>query len=227
MTAIGSIVFDLDGTLIDSAPDINAIANATLATAGVAGISLAETHDFIGDGPGAFVSRMMSARGLGDAPDVLAKLYSEFKERYLTATENTVVYPGVIDALDTLVHVGYRLGLCTNKAIAPTNAVLAHFGLTEYFVSIVGGDTQSQRKPDPAPLLHVFDQIGTADAPQLYVGDSEVDVETADRAGVPFALFTKGYRKTPVAELVHAYAFDDYSKLAGTVTKHFSKPAAS
>jgi len=224
MPTPGCIVFDLDGTLIDSAPDINAIASATLATVGAAGISLAETHDFIGKGPGVFVSRMMAVRGLGDAPEIHAKLYSEFTERYMTATENTVLYPGVINALDAFARAGYHLGLCTNKPIAPTNAVLAHFGLIKYFRAVIGGDSLAQRKPDPAPLLHVFDQIGTTDTPRLYVGDSEVDADTASNARVPFALFTEGYRKTPVADVTHTYEFGDYSKFAAVVDGHFSQP---
>ena len=116
--------------------------------------------------------------------------------------------------LETLHQKGHRIGLCTNKPVAPTNDILDHFGLTNLFSVVIGGDSLAQRKPDPAPLLAAFEALG---GPGIYVGDSEVDAQTAERAGIPIALFTEGYRKTPVAELTHEWAFRDFADLSAII----------
>ncbi len=206
------IVFDLDGTLIDSAPDIQGVANGVLASHG-AGISLAETREFIGNGVDVFVTRMRAAK---DLPDALhADFVAEFKRGYLTAFSLTQVYAGVVEALETLEQAGHSIGICTNKPLAPCNAVLDHLDLTRFFRTIVGGDTLSVSKPDPAPLNAAFDALG--DGPRIYAGDSEVDAETAQRAGVPFLLFSEGYRKTPVAAIPHDTAFSSYAALPALI----------
>jgi phosphoglycolate phosphatase len=213
MTSPAAIVFDLDGTLIDSAPDIRAIANAVLAEVGAAPITLAETRSFVGNGAPAFVSKMRAARGLPDG--LQAELLAAFVARYETAHDLTEVYPGVRDALAGLAGQGHRLGLCTNKPEGPARTVLAHLGLDTAFATLWGGDSLPVRKPDPAPLMAAFAALGPM--PRIYVGDSEVDAETAVRAEVPFLLFTEGYRKTPVSGIPHAAAFDDFAALPALV----------
>ncbi len=205
------IVFDLDGTLIDSAPDIAAAANRTLAEVGVTPLSLAQARSFVGGGAPIFVERMAAARGLADP----AVLLPRFLHHYEGAVAHTVIYPGVEDALARLRAGGHRLGLCTNKPVGPTRSVLAHFGWDAMFDIVVGGDSLAVCKPDPAPLLAAFEDLG--EGPCLYVGDSEVDAETAARAGVPFVLFTEGYRKSPVADLQHGALFSDWAEVPGVV----------
>ena len=217
-----AIVFDLDGTLIDSAPDLQAIANAVLEPIGKGDISLDEAKSFIGKGVAVFVSRMMTSRDMGVDAGLHARLSTDFAKRYEVATEHSKLYPGVLKALENLSSQGYALGMCTNKPMAPTKTVLAHFGLGEFFGAVVAGDTLSMRKPDAAPLLHCFDLLGENDGRRLYVGDSEVDVETAVNAKVDMALFTEGYRKTPIEELKHAYSFDQFNKLGNLAMDHFS-----
>lgn len=202
------IVFDLDGTLIDSARDINAIANASLATVGAAPISLQETRSFVGNGIGDFVAKMRKARGVPDSEH--ARLLSDMVARYDAAVALTVTYPGVIPALETLAA-RHKLGICTNKLLRPCMAVLRHLEIDTYFSTIWGGDNPLARKPDPAPLVAAFKELG--DGPCLYVGDSEVDAETAERAGVPFLLFTPGYRHRPVSEIPHTEPFDSFVDL--------------
>ncbi|MGI3185093.1 phosphoglycolate phosphatase [Nioella aestuarii] len=207
------IVFDLDGTLIDSAPDIHAIANEVLALEGYDPITLQDTRRFVGNGAVVFVARMRGARNVPEAAQ--ERMYTAFIERYDRAVGRTHRYPDVTETLQALRAAGHRLGLCTNKPIGPARAVLAHLDLDGFFETVIGGDSLIVKKPDPAPLEAAFDALG--DGPRIYVGDSEVDAETAERLGVPFLLFTEGYRKTPAEKLPHHAGFDDYTLLAGLV----------
>ncbi len=210
-----AIVFDLDGTLVDSAPDIRAVASAVLEAEGAPGLSLAETRAFIGNGAPVFVQRMIAARGLPGDDATRARLLGAFLARYDSALGLTRLYPGAAAALAALAAAGHALGLCTNKPAGPTRALLAHLGLAGTFAAVVCGDTLPRRKPDPAPLRHCLAALGAPGG--LFVGDSEVDAETAARAGLPFVLFTSGYRKTPVAAIAHAAAFDDHALLPGLI----------
>lgn len=213
------IVFDLDGTLIDSAPDIHGVANSLIAPHG-AQITLAQTHSFIGNGVSVFINRMLEATEL--PPDLHDGLLPAFKQAYLTAFTRTEIYEGVIAALDALSASGAVLGICTNKPLAPTHAVLDHLALAKYFATVWGGDSLAVHKPDPAPLHAAFDALGTG--PCIYVGDSEVDAQTAQSAGVPFLLYTKGYRKTPVDQIPQTAAFGDFSQLPALVTRYAGSP---
>ena len=204
-----NIVFDLDGTLIDSAPDIHAAANKVLVAEGLPEITLPQARGYVGHGAPVFIQRMRADLGLGE--DRQAPLLAAFLELYESAVHLTEPYPGVVAVLESLKVEGHRLGVCTNKPIGPTRAVLAHLGLAQFFDVVLGGDSLPVRKPDPAPLLAAFDALGEGRG--VYVGDSEVDAETAERAGVPFFLFTQGYRKTPVEELYHTASFDDFAAL--------------
>ena len=207
------VVFDLDGTLVDSAPDLHVIANDLLTAAGHAPITLDEARSYIGQGVAVFVARMRAARGIADSGQ--AALQAGFMARYEAAVDLTTVYPGVPQALAALRQAGHRLGLCTNKPLRPTMALLRHFGFAGLFDRVIAGDSLPTRKPDPAPLRAALDMGGAG--PDLYVGDSEIDAETAQRAGVPFLLFTQGYRSAPVSDLPHAAAFDRFSALPGLI----------
>lgn len=209
------IVFDLDGTLIDSAPDIHGVANAVLGAEGYDPITLADTRRFIGNGASVFIDQMRAIRDIPDADH--ARLLDMFMARYEDAVHLTVLYEGVRDVLDHLVAQGHVLGLCTNKPTSPTRRVLAHMGLDPYFKIVLGGDSLPKRKPDPAPLRACFDALG--DGPKIYVGDSEVDAQTAQAAQVPFMLFTRGYRKSPVEAVPHTVRFDLWSAVPELVTE--------
>lgn len=211
-----AVVFDLDGTLIDSAPDIHASANRLMVEQGFAPFEPAETRAFIGQGVPHFIACCLRARGAAGRPALQAHLVEAFLAGYESAVTLTTVYPGVAEALARLAATQVRLGICTNKPEAPARAVLAHLGLTRHFDVVIGGDSTTQRKPDPMPLRAAVAGIGAGDV--VYVGDSEVDAETAARAGLPFALFTEGYRKGPVADLPHHAAFSDFARLPEIVT---------
>jgi len=216
---VTNIVFDLDGTLIDSAPDIHAAANRMLADEGHAPLDIETIISFIGNGLPKLVERVMRTRAID--PGEHARL-SGLTLDYYNADPATLsrVYPGLKTLLPALKAQGHKLGICTNKPEEPARAILPALGLDGLFDVVIGGDALPVKKPDPAPLLHAFDALG--EGTRLYVGDSEVDAQTANRAGVPFALFTEGYRKTPVAELPHAHAFGDFADLGEIIKEKYS-----
>lgn len=205
------IIFDLDGTLIDSAPDIHAAGAAVLASEGLAPVTVAQSRSFIGNGARVFVERLERAGAGTNDPARTARMHEHFIEKYQTAHALTRLYPDVIATLEHLRDAGWRMAICTNKPCAPTRTVLAHFGLAGFFEAVIGGDSLSVIKPDPAPLYAALDALGGGAV--VYVGDSEVDAATAMAARVPFALFTQGYRKTPVADIAHQRAFDHFRDL--------------
>lgn len=212
-----AVIFDLDGTLIDSAPDIHAAGTTVLQRHGLEPFTLVEARSFVGHGAAVYIERCMAARGRQDDTAMHAQLLEDFLALYEDAVHLTQLYPGVVECLEALASAGLRLGLCTNKPERPTRSVLAHLGLTGHFDAMVGGDTLAVRKPDPAPLHEAVRRIGARDV--IYVGDSEVDAETASSAGVPFALFTNGYRKTPVERLAHDGRFDEFGALPAMVKR--------
>lgn len=209
------ILFDLDGTLVHSAPDIHAAVNRVLAGMGQPPLSLETVTGFIGNGVARLIARVIAALGLdpGMQADMVARFHAEYDDR---AAELSHLYPGVLAALKAVQAGGHPLGLCTNKPTASTRAMLHTLGLGGFFPVVVCGDTLPVRKPDPAPLHEGFRQLG---GPGVFVGDSEIDAESAERAGVPFLLFTQGYRKAAVADLPHRAAFDDFAHLPGLVSK--------
>jgi len=217
-----AVIFDLDGTLIDSAPDIHAAANAVLQGEGLPLVSFEQSRSFVGRGARIFVERMERAVTGENAPARTDHLHKRFLHFYERAHENTRIYPGVVAVLEGLRAEGFALGLCTNKPMRPTRAVLAHLGWDRLFDVVIGGDSLAVAKPDPAPLIAVVDGLGLT-LPQItYIGDSETDAETAERAGARFGLFTEGYRHTAPEDLYHQFRFDDYNLL----TDYLKDPAA-
>jgi len=212
----GAIVFDLDGTLVDSAPDIHAAANRMLADCGEAPLDLEAITRFIGNGIPKLVRLVMAERGISsDQEDRLKALML----RHYTAhpADLTRPYPGVADALEVLRDAGFGLGVCTNKFHAPSVQILDALDLSRFFDVVIGGDSLPVKKPDPAPLHAAFGALRAS--PLLYVGDSEIDAETAKHAGIAFGLFTRGYRTTPVEELPHSFSFDDFSTLPKQIAR--------
>ena len=205
-----NIVFDLDGTLIDSAPDIHATANAVLADEGLAGFDLATVRGFVGRGVPHLVDSLLRAHGIED-PARAARMAENLIARYEDAVTLTQPYPAAEAALQALQGAGHRLAVCTNKPLAPAMAVLRHLGLAQYFDVVLGGDSGLPRKPDPAPLFETLRRMG--DGPAAYVGDSDVDAATAQAANLPFFLFTEGYRHAPAESLPHRASFSDFADL--------------
>lgn len=208
-----ALIFDLDGTLIDSAPDIHAAVNRLMALYDMPQFTYDQVRGFVGNGVGILLERCLRAHNRPHDSALHAEMMDAFIEIYETAHDLTTIYPGVEAALDELA--GHPMAICTNKPEGPTRSVLSHLGLSRYFPVIVGGDTLPQRKPDPAPLFEAIRRIGHDRV--LFVGDSEVDAETAARAQVPFLLFSGGYRKAPPETLGAVAIFDDWAAFASMV----------
>lgn len=208
------VVFDLDGTLIDSAPDIHAAVARMLAAEGLAPLPLDTVRGFIGNGVAALVERVMAAAGL--PPTEHPRLLARFQAEYDAAPSAlTRVFDGAEEALAALAATGHPLGICTNKPEATSRAILADLGLLAHFGAVVGGDSLPVRKPRPEPLLEAFRRLGAERG--LYVGDSEVDGETAAAAEVPLFLFANGYRRSPMSEIPHHAAFGDFASLPALI----------
>lgn len=210
------IVFDLDGTLIDSLPDIRAAALEAFDPLGITPVTMAEIHEFTGNGVAHFITRLIETRAL--APETRPDLMARFLTCYPQHQDLTTLYPCVRTTLTALRAQGHPLGLCTNKPEVATRAVLKHFDLPGMFEILLFGDSLPERKPHPAPLHAAL--AGCGGGPGLYVGDSEVDADTAHAANVPFALFTSGYLKRPLADTPHQYAFADFTDLLTIVNSH-------
>ena len=217
-TSIGLVVFDCDGTLVDSAPDIRAAINRMLADEGQPDLDLPTITSFIGNGLPKLVERVMTRQNMDMAQ--FHRISADVLQIYETAsTELTRPYPGMLATLKTLKSTGYRLGVCTNKPFGPAVHLLTDMALDGFFDVVIGGDSTDKRKPDPLPLQEALRALNASDV--LYVGDSEIDAETAVNAGVAFALFTEGYRKRPVSQIPHDFAFSDFDLLPGIVQHRF------
>ena len=218
-----AVVFDLDGTLVDSVADIHAAAAAFLDERGHPSLDLATITGFVGNGVPVLLERVLRAVGdPADAGAVQAAL-PRFLEIYGAAPSAlSQLYPGVAESLAALQAAGSALAICTNKPAVPAREVIEDLGIAEFFSALVGGDSLPQRKPDPAPLHYAAGLLGVDRSDLIYVGDSEVDAATAEAAAVPFLLFTEGYRKGPIEALPHKASFSHFGNLPDLCARLFA-----
>lgn len=210
---MSALIFDLDGTLVDSAPDLAHAANTLLAQQDLAALSLETIAGFIGNGIPKLVERALRAHDVQFSPDEFDRYVARFMEIYgADPAGHGRLYPGVESAL-AQIEKAHIVGICTNKAAAMTDKVVRAYGLDRRISHVMSGDSLPVKKPDPAPLFALAEQMGAERKDIVYVGDSETDAETAQRAQVPFYLYRHGYRKTPVEELPHKAVFDHFDAL--------------
>lgn len=212
MTMPDALIFDLDGTLIHSAPDLHAAANAMLRHMDRPEQDLATTISFIGNGVEVLVQRCLAASGGGDEA-IQAKALAQFHTHYeKNLTVLTQPYDGVLAVLDQAQAAGIAMAVCTNKPQGPARAICDALDLSPYFANITGALPDVPKKPDPTSLLGVLDDLGARPAHSLYVGDSLVDHETALNACVPFRLFDGGYLKGRPHGLDPSHRFAHWSE---------------
>ena len=219
------LIFDFDGTLIDSVPDLADATNAMLTTLGKTPYPLGSIRNWVGNG-----SRMLVERALVGKIEVLegelAKEAVDHAEQvFFDAYKNisgskTVAYPDVDSGLRKLQAAGYELALVTNKPIRFVPKILQSFGWQDIFSEVLGGDSLSSKKPDPAPLLHVCEALNVTPEQAVMIGDSRNDILAGQNANMDTLALSYGYNYgQDIRELNPTAAFDDFSALVDYLLK--------
>lgn len=216
-----AVVFDLDGTLVDSLPDLYDALTIALAEVGCPAVPQALVRDSLH--AGLHGSARAALAYLSMPATFVSKVTERYAHHYACGlARHTRAYPGVETMLDRFARAGVRLGVCTNKGEAQARQLLTHLALADYFGVVIGADTVSRSKPDPAPLRAALTALGTAPQCSLMVGDSEVDLACAQAAGLACAIHVGGYGRfadaPPGADLLlHSYEGRDLEALLAFV----------
>lgn len=209
-----AVIFDLDGTLVDTAPDLWRATNHVLVLAGRREIGLDEVRAFVGHGARALIARGFDATGGPVQAQALDALYAQFVAYYgANIARDSVPFPGLVGLLERCRADGIALGVCTNKLEALSVALLEALDLARHFGAIVGPDTLGIAKPDPAPYRETLRRLGAQAARSVMVGDSETDILTARAAGVPVIAVPFGYAPEPVALYAPDYLVAHYDDM--------------
>jgi phosphoglycolate phosphatase len=197
-----TIVYDLDGTLADTAEDLVTTLNWLLRREGLAPLQVETAGSLLGAGARALIARGFAASGKTLDPRALEGLFADYLGYYSGhLVVHTRLYPGVDEALATFARAGWRQAVCTNKIEGLAKLLITKLGIAERFAFICGQDTFGIGKPDAAPLLKTIAASGGAKERAIMVGDSETDIKTARAAGVPVIAVDFGYADVPVEEL--------------------------
>lgn len=216
---VDAVLFDLDGTLLHTSPDIDRALNRALVERGMSPLNEDVTQTLIGGGSAVLIERALALLGAADEMHTRELVLSRYESCYQSLCQSaeghlTQLCPGVEAALDGLRQMGLKLGVVTNKETRFVAPLLQRFGMMGWFDIVVDGDTLAQRKPDPAPLLHACDALAVAPAHALYVGDSATDALAAQAAGMPMICVSYGYSADhPVSELPCLRVIDDLEEL--------------
>ena len=197
-----TLVFDLDGTLIDTAPDLIDTLNVVFAREGLPPVPYEIARNLIGGGARGMIARGIAAEGIAVAAAKLEQLFADFIAHYTDhIADRSRPFPGVTDALDVLASEGYRFAVCTNKLERLSVLLLKQLKLAERFAAICGQDTFGIQKPDPEVLRRTVAAAGGSLTQAIMIGDSSTDIRTARAAGVPVIAVDFGYSERPVSEL--------------------------
>lgn len=193
-----AILFDLDGTLVDSVPDLARCVNAALASVGHAVVEQDRVRGWVGNGAARLLHRALTGRPDGFAPAALhGQAMAVFNAHYAAEPcRDSRLYPGVATTLAALAGAGIRLGCVTNKPHRFVQPLMAALGIGECFASVIGGDSTARLKPDPLPVLAALSGLGVAAERCLLVGDSHIDMAAGQAAGVATVAVTYGYDRS-------------------------------
>ncbi|SFJ99567.1 HAD-IA family hydrolase [Methylocapsa palsarum] len=194
------LVFDLDGTLADTAGDLIATLNAILQREGLSGVAAAEARAMVGGGARLLIQRGLSANGVSVADARLDELFADFLAHYEAhIADETVLFPGVHAALDRFESAGWAFAVCTNKIEYPSVLLLNALGVADRFKAICGKDTFKVSKPDGGAVLQTIARAKGDHRRAIMVGDSKTDIDAARNAGIPVVAVDFGYTDQPVA----------------------------
>ncbi len=213
-TPVPAVVFDLDGTLVDSALDVQRALNRTLASENLLPLDVELVKYMIGGGPRLLVLRALAELRVKKSRYVVDKLTDLFHDEYMRQENiGSRLYDGVTTCLKQLRASGTRIGICSNKPDDLCRKVINDLGVARYFDVILGSGSGLPRKPDPAPLLEVIRRLESLPETALYIGDSETDVKTARAAGVDVVLVSYGYTARPATQLGADKVYDSLADI--------------
>ena len=224
--ALPALVFDFDGTLIESAPALATCLNKLLVSYDRPEVPVADVEKMIGNGVAKLVER--GFRATGGLPEDLDSAVDRFIGIYRdTPADASPLYDGVMETLAGLHDAGYRMAICTNKLHGATVKILEGMDMAHFFPVVAGGDSYPVRKPDPGHLLAVLEQLGVAPANAIMIGDSPNDIGCAIAAGVRSIAVTYGYSRIPHAELGADRLIDRFTDLPAALAQLDGTPPAA
>jgi phosphoglycolate phosphatase len=213
-------VFDLDGTLADTAPDLIGTLNVILHREGLGAVPLAQANELIGAGAKALIERGFLINGKALSAQKHDDLFNDFIEHYGQNLKiHSKLFDGVETALDRLAHDGWLLAVCTNKIEKHSKILLHKFGIADRFASICGRDTFPVFKPDPSHLLLTIKQAGGNPTRAIMIGDSKTDIDTAIAANIPSIGVPFGYTDIPMHKLGATHVIEHFDELYAAVNK--------
>lgn len=213
-----TVVFDLDGTLVDTAPDLAAATNHVLAQLGLQPVREADVRPFVGHGALVMIEQAAASRGRTFTQDELYRLFEVFIAYYTAnISGSSKPYDGAIAALEHLSAQGVTLAVCTNKIEAHARSLLSELGMLRYFSALTGRDSLAVYKPDPGHLTGTIARANGTARKSIMVGDSETDIKTAQAAGIPVVAVDFGYSVEPVASFGPTLVISHYRELVRSV----------
>ena len=209
-----TLVFDLDGTLVDTAPDLIRTLNHILGEAGIPAAPDEKIRPFISYGARRIIAEGLALVEEKSSEDRLDTLFEKFLDHYgNNVAVDSAPYPNLIDMLNEASNAGATLGVCTNKRESLSRTLLRELGMHDHFKAILGRDTLDVFKPDPRHLTETILRCGGNETSAIMIGDSSTDVNTAKAAGIPVVAVTFGYSEHPAHTLGADAVIDDYSEL--------------
>ncbi len=222
------LVFDLDGTLVHTAPDLLDSLNHCLALEGIAPSNPEGFLSYVGQGSRAMIERAFAARRMPLEAGRLDQLQAAFLEHYVVGMPGrSALYPGVMRVLETFSDAGFLLAVCTNKLESMSVQLLERLGTAKRFAAICGGDTFSHRKPDPRHLSDTISKAGGDPSRAVMFGDSRADIDAAKAAGIPVVAVDFGYSDRPVRELEPSRVISHFDEVTPDLVAGLLRAAAA
>lgn len=214
------VVFDLDGTLAETAPDIMRVLNVILVREGLPALPLDRARELVGAGARALIERGFKVSGQPLDTETLERLFEDFLAIYADdVASHSHLFDGVLGALDALADEGYALAVCTNKPILHTRLILDHFDIAKRFAAVAGRDSFPWFKPDPRHLTMTIEAAKADASRAVMIGDSRTDIATARAAGIPSICVPFGYTDVPIETLEPNFIIQHFDELPNAVDR--------